>query len=707
MALRQNRKILVISFLLAAVLFLIPATADAESRISFTDISATHWAKESIDSLVQLGVVSGFSDNTFRPDEPVTREQFAQLITLAFYLDLPGDDSVPTFVDVSKSRWSYNAVEAAKDFLTGYYPPSGRAFFDPTGKATREDVAVALVRVLGYQPDELQNENILQYYYDSDKISPNLRTYMALAVEKKLLLGYNDFTLRPLNPVTRAEAAALLYRVLKNAVGDSRTDLVLNVDAPETVSTPTFYITGDVTKGAKVYLNNKEVEVVQGQFRVAIRLDEEGIYTYTISARLPGGKTAFVTKQVKYERGAPELTVSGIPEISDKQRIKITWNVKDENDPSPEVYVNDQKQFGNSLEIDLKEGENIIVVRAENRFGKSAEVVRRVFFQADGPIITFVNLPESTSKERVTVNWKVQDKNDPDPDVYVNNQRIFIGTSIDLTLKEGSNPVTVKAVNKLGKTTEVTRTIEFIPNPPQLVLGPLPDTTDKETITVTWRVQDDNDPSPMVYVNNTPVNFGTSTNLKLAIGMNTISVRAVNKYGKSTEVTKTIHFASEGPTIQINPVPATTGKGRIDLVWTLKDANDSSPRVYVNDKYYNSSPATVVLKEGDNTIVVRAVNRLGQSTEQTINVTFVPPAPVITLKNAPETSSSPRIFVTWSVFDENDGSPKVFVNERPAVYNGMELSLSPGENEFRITAVNSYGKTSEVIYKVTYETAQQ
>jgi hypothetical protein len=113
------------------------------------------------------------------------------------------------------------------------------------------------------------------------------------------------------------------------------------------------------------------------------------------------------------------------------------------------------------------------------------------------------------------------------------------------------------------------------------------------------------------------------------------------------------------------------------------------------------------LKEGDNTIVVRAVNRLGQSTEQTINVTFVPPAPVITLKNAPETSSSPRIFVTWSVFDENDGSPKVFVNERPAVYNGMELSLSPGENEFRITAVNSYGKTSEVIYKVTYETAQQ
>jgi len=68
-------------------------------------------------------------------------------------------------------------------------PRSGKAFFDPTGSATREDVAVALVKTLGYQPDDLENENILMWYDDTASVSPNVKTYFALAVEKKLITG--------------------------------------------------------------------------------------------------------------------------------------------------------------------------------------------------------------------------------------------------------------------------------------------------------------------------------------------------------------------------------------------------------------------------------------------------------------------------------------------------------------------------------------
>ena len=139
------------------------------------------------------------------------------------------------------------------------------------------------------------------------------------------------------------------------------------------------------------------------------------------------------------------------------------------------------------------------------------------------------------------------------------------------------------------------------------------------------------------------------------------------------------------------------------MSWTVTDWNDSDPKVYVNDRYSYTNYATVSLNEGNNTIVVKAVNRLGQTTEQIFNVQFIPPAPVITLGYAPETTSSPKITLTWTVFDENDDSPLVYVNDQLVRYaNSMELSLNPGENVFKIVAGNSYGKTSELIYKVTY-----
>jgi len=130
----------------------------------------------------------------------------------------------------------------------------------------------------------------------------------------------------------------------------------------------------------------------------------------------------------------------------------------------------------------------------------------------------------------------------------------------------------------------------------------------------------------------------------------------------------------------------------------------SCDTVIIFGNFWTGNPASSwTLSFSRNTIVVKAVNRLGQTTEQIFNVQFIPPAPVITLGYAPETTSSPKITLTWTVFDENDDSPLVYVNDQLVRYaNSMELSLNPGENVFKIVAGNSYGKTSELIYKVTY-----
>ncbi|WP_152396005.1 S-layer homology domain-containing protein [Paenibacillus guangzhouensis] len=691
---------------LLAVNLSFSSSSFAEEGTKFTDVSGTFWAQDEINSMAQLGLVKGYADNTFKPNNTVTREEFAAIITRAFYLDLPDESKPETFVDVTKSRWSYTAVEASKEFITGYYPPSGKAFFDPTGKATREDVAVALVKTMGYQPDELKDKNILNQFYDEDDISPNMRTYVALAVEKKLINGYKTGTFKPAQAVTRAESAALLYRVIKGAAADSQQALTLNVEVPETVSSPTFYITGDVTKGAEVFINNQKAEVDQGQFRVGFRLKEEGSYKYTVSARLPGGKTQSVTKTVKFEKGAPTLEVKGVPEKTDKQSITVSWTVKDENDSSPVVFLNDEKQFGSSATVKLKDGDNEITVVVQNSFGKSAKVVKRVVFQGNGPVLNVLDVPATTDKETLKLNWTVQDKNDSSPKVYLNGEQQF-GTSTTFTLKEGTNTLLFKAVNSMGKTTEVTKTVVLTGGAPVLTVDTLPESTVNNSIKVSWNVKDQNDSSPKVYVNDEQA-YGSSMSVSLKPGINKITIRAVNKLGKVAEVTKEVNFTNNGPTLTLADIPQTTGKKSLRISWTVSDTNDSSPRVYVNDEQSYGTSTTISLTPGSNTIKIRAVNNLGKATEEMRTVVFEPQGPSLVLGYIPETTTSQTITLSWTVSDENDDSPKLYVNDKIVYYStSMDVTLTPGVNTFKIVASNKLGKTTEAICTVNYTPVQQ
>lgn len=352
--------------------------ADAESGAPFRDVPANYWANDAIDTFVQLGIIRGFPDHTYRPQDAVTREQFAQLITETFYLDLP-DQATSSFADVSADRWSSAAIEAAKAYLTGYYPPNGQAFFDPSGQATREDVAVALVSALGYMSDDVADNKLLaRTFVDSDQVSPHLRAYLTIAVEQQLLSGYEDATLRPQDPVTRAEAAALLNRVLKRAVADGDAELQLYVSAPERTASPTFYITGDVSPGAQVWVNQDRVEVSEGKFRFAVQLTDEGYYPYTVVAKSLRGQQTSRTLEVIFEREAPRLEVGDLPSRTDAPLVWVPWSVVDAADPAPLVYINEVQATSSPYAVTLDEGYNVVKIRSVNRFGKETTVLQEI-----------------------------------------------------------------------------------------------------------------------------------------------------------------------------------------------------------------------------------------------------------------------------------------------------------------------------------------
>jgi hypothetical protein len=190
-------------------------------------------------------------------------------------------------------------------------------------------------------------------------------------------------------------------------------------------------------------------------------------------------------------------------------------------------------------------------------------------------------------------------------------------------------------------------------------------------------------------------------------GSNVITVRAVNNVGKVTEATQTVDFVSPGPVLHVNAIPASTIQKDLTVSWSVSDKNDNYPKLYVNGNLISYGTSTTIsLKQGLNTIIVKAVNNLDQTTEESHNITFDPTAPTLTLGYAPTTTQQSSLTLTWTVSDENDNYPKVYINDSIVSYGSSStLSLTPGDNTFKIVVSNSYGKITEITYTVTYTPA--
>ncbi len=178
----------------------------------FKDVKPGHWAYEDIMWMLEKKIIDGKGKDKFEPNATVTRAEFAKMMVNTLQLKQYKPET-PSFVDVKKNAWEYPFVETAKVYLTGFRTTSGD-YFKPSLAAVREDMAVALVKALGYQ-NEPVNENSLNTFADAAQISPNLRKYVALAVEHGLIQGYlkdGKMVFDAQGNLTRAQSATLLRK---------------------------------------------------------------------------------------------------------------------------------------------------------------------------------------------------------------------------------------------------------------------------------------------------------------------------------------------------------------------------------------------------------------------------------------------------------------------------------------------------------------
>ena len=198
----------------------------------FDDVSSSHWAFAYIGEMSDREVVSGYPNGKFYPNNEVTRAEFARIMTSASGLQI----SAPTskdFNDVALDAWYAPYVHAAYPYLSGYNR-SGGSYYMPDTPALREDIAVALVKLKGYDTLSADESLLKTMFTDIDSISSDARKYVAVAVERGLVSGYEDDTFRGQDSITRAEATAMLWRAYQYGNDNKSFDIEISTPTPAT-----------------------------------------------------------------------------------------------------------------------------------------------------------------------------------------------------------------------------------------------------------------------------------------------------------------------------------------------------------------------------------------------------------------------------------------------------------------------------------------
>lgn len=179
---------------------------------TFPDIQG-NWARSFIEVLAQRGIIRGFPDGTFRPNDPVTRAQFAAMIRQAF--DQPFERGATQFVDIPPNYWAFEAIQEAyrMGFLQGY--PNN--VFLPEQNIPRVQVLVALANGLDLAPPANVATLLGRTYQDATQIPDFARPSVAAATLNQLVVNYpNVAFLNPNQAATRADVAAFIYQALVN-----------------------------------------------------------------------------------------------------------------------------------------------------------------------------------------------------------------------------------------------------------------------------------------------------------------------------------------------------------------------------------------------------------------------------------------------------------------------------------------------------------
>ncbi len=192
-----------INRILAGVLSAAILTSPIKALAVLSDVSG-HWAEDSIAQWQESGLIHGYEDGTFRPDQNVTRAEFVTIMNNAMGFQAKGESA---FQDVKPEQWYYQAVStaAAQGYCSGYEDNT----FRPDRTISRQEAAVMLARVTGLSPDI---SGVADF---EDTVSEWAKASVGAVAKAGYMKGYPDGTFGASKAITRAEAVVSIDKAME------------------------------------------------------------------------------------------------------------------------------------------------------------------------------------------------------------------------------------------------------------------------------------------------------------------------------------------------------------------------------------------------------------------------------------------------------------------------------------------------------------
>lgn len=324
------------------ILSILILTAVAKPSFAFSD-TTMHWANDTIEKMKNTKIITGYKDDTFRPDSNMTRAEFVTVINRMLDLQEESSKYIP---DINRSNWYYSEIRKA--VKVGIIQGDSNGATHPEDNITREEAIVILSRAFKLKKTSSSPKG----YDDIENISEWAQKEVFSAIREGYITGYADNTIKPQNFITRAEALTMINRMIPNILTTNvytglitgntliyEDNIVLNnltIDGNLIISNKAMGTlkVKDVTVKKNLIVQNKEHETLKKlntngniyefsseQETVASYRDEQ----YGISFTIPESVTVkFLDKEEEIDYKIKDLLVISVEENEDNYLKNIT-----------------------------------------------------------------------------------------------------------------------------------------------------------------------------------------------------------------------------------------------------------------------------------------------------------------------------------------------------------------------------------------------
>ena len=186
---------------------------DSNYKPDFQDLDSVEWARTAINGLAMRGMISGRDQYTFDPNANITRAEYCQILMGA--INALGANGESTFADVPSTAWYYNAVSVASQLgiVSGY----GDGNFGPNDLITRQDMALMTYKTAKIMNKSLEPVNAEITFEDSHEISDYAFEAVMTLQKAGIINGMTDTTFEPHSNATRAQSAKVIFDTFVDA----------------------------------------------------------------------------------------------------------------------------------------------------------------------------------------------------------------------------------------------------------------------------------------------------------------------------------------------------------------------------------------------------------------------------------------------------------------------------------------------------------